>query len=325
MVMRFSIPSVVLLAFFASLLFLGTFVFVHAQSLPTNASLQLTPQFPEPQKEVRVSLNAYSVDTTGATISWYVDGVEMKGLRNEREISITTGGLGSSQSVRALVTRGGTTILSLSKEVRPVVLDLVIESNSYVPYFYKGRALPTPSSRIRVVAIPQTGKAGSPSNFTYTWKQNGNVVFGGPILGKQVAEFDLTLFAGNTIEVSVADGTRTVIGKRIITIPRVEPEVHFYTDNPLRGLSGRAVGDDFVMLGDEETIHAEPFFLDYRGSLQSSSFSWQINGAEANPNTDHHTMTLRKVGGEGTARLEVLIQTITKIPQYVRGGFTLFF
>ncbi len=82
-----------MVALFAALVFafftLGNSA--HAQLIPTpesQSNLILDPTYPGPGTEVLVRLDAYSVNTTGAEIRWFIDDVESVGDRNERSITV---------------------------------------------------------------------------------------------------------------------------------------------------------------------------------------------------------------------------------------------
>lgn len=65
--------------------------------------LESKPQYPEPQSTATVSLNDYSVNTFGATINWFVNGVEQVGAKNNRSITVPTREIGSQEVVKAVL------------------------------------------------------------------------------------------------------------------------------------------------------------------------------------------------------------------------------
>ena len=60
--------------------------------------------------------------------------------------------------------------------IKPSVIVVLWQANnSYVPPFYKGKAMPSPDSEIKVVALPQIKNSSGfvdPKNMTYTWKKD---------------------------------------------------------------------------------------------------------------------------------------------------------
>jgi hypothetical protein len=299
---------------------------VHAQVGEEIPPLRVEPSFPQPGSTVTVSLDAYTMDTTGATVSWSVNGLEKTGDKNNRSIEITVGDVGEIVEVTARVIFTNGFSYSPTVTVVPTQTDLIIESSTYVPPFYKGRALPSGNTHIRAVAIPHLKNPVPLQDLTYEWKQGDTVLFGGPIKGKYAADIVVSRYEGDTLSVTVTDGTKKSVGKKTIFLTPSEPELHFYEENPLRGLSHKAIRSSLTLIGDETTVHAEPFFMATDLTKESSEFNWAINGesVETNP-PKSHTITLRRTGGEGSATIETQVMTLTTIPQYVKGGFTIMF
>src|SRR3989338_3253604 len=59
---------------------------------------------------------------------------------------------------------------------KPVEVNLLLESGSYVPSWYRGASLPTLESKTKGSAfIFLNGKKLLPANFTYKWRIDGNL------------------------------------------------------------------------------------------------------------------------------------------------------
>lgn len=131
-------------------------------------------------------------------------------------------------------------------------VDIIVEAETYVPSFYKGRAEPTSGNLIKAIAIP-TGT--DTSNMTYRWSVNGQPI--------QSQEQSVTFSApiGNNFILRVTvikDGMFWSDKNETISLSR--PEVILYEENALRGLGTIAIGKDFSLIGEEATIRAVPFF-----------------------------------------------------------------
>ncbi len=291
-----------------------------------SASLVVEPTFPEPESEVTVSLDAYSMDTVGATISWYIDSKQVVSSKNERSIVVRTGALGKKTSVSAQVIMQNGPTFTTRRDIIPAVVDLIIEADTYVPAFYRGRALPSGESRIRAIAIPHTGGALSPSSLTYKWEYGGGVLQGGPVRGKQSIELTMSRFSDNVLTVTVIDNSGQSIAQKSLSLNPSNTELHFYEDNPLRGLHERAINDTFTLIGDETTITGEPYYMQTDLSPRTATFTWSINGETSTyQNPDPNTITLRRSGGGGSAAIELKALTTAKIPQYIRKTFNIQF
>ncbi len=302
----------------------------NAQSLSdyqSKISLSTVPSFPQPNSTVTVTLDAYSMNTVGSSIFWYVDGKEMIEGRNERSISFTTGKIGTEHTVRVRMTSNGVP-LQTELSIQVGAVDLIIEAETSVPDFYEGRALPAENAPIRAIAIVHGKTNTAPERYTYEWSLDGSVLFGGPVQGKYAVTFDMPPYADHRLMVTVYDTNRSTLGRNIILLNGVEPELYFYETNPLRGLSRKALTPTFTMTGEETTILAEPYFMDTRNVGGEGDAEWTMNGSSVNPgNSEQNAITLRHTGGEGSANLgfRYVLKHVGEIPTYVAGAFDVFF
>ncbi len=301
---------------------------LHAQTLSgqSGATLIASPQFPTPNQEVTVSLDAYSMNTIGATITWYVDKIELVDRKNERSIKFISGPIGSTHTVRSVIRFPSGLPLEATVVIPITQVDIIVEADSHIPAFYRGRALPSENSLIRAIAVLHGKTAETPAEYTYEWKLDGNPLFGGPIRGKRVIETRMPLYQDHTLTVVVYNAHGVPLGRRTIALNPVVPEVYFYEENPLRGLSRKAITDDFVLIGEETTVYAEPYFMNIEPKTFSGELSWKLNGEHVDPTgVVPNAITLRHVGGEGSANIAFRYVTQTLPPQFVEKAFSIFF
>lgn len=300
-----------------------------AQFLNGNeaARIVLTPAFPGPHTEVTAALDAYTVNTSGATITWSIDGTILPQFQNERSITFTTGDYGTTTKVAVVVKRDGRTLLNLLRTIEPIAIDLIVEADTFVPSFYKGRALPSAGAPVRIIALPFTSTEGKPENFTYQWELGTTVLFGGPIRGKMVADILVPDYGDDYVTVTVTDERGYTIGTRSIRIALTEPELHFYEENPLRGLYPLAIKDTLSLIGAETTVYGMPYFMaEAKNATKKTAYTWTIDNSDTvSGNTDPKSITLRREQGSGTARVELSVLTGSTIPQYFSSAFTVHF
>ncbi len=301
---------------------------VHAQfsGMDQEASLVTSPQYPRPDSEVMVELSAYSMNTAGADIKWFEDGKELTSVRNERSITLSAGSVGATKTIKATITLPGTAPFSLTKTITPGDVDIIIESDTYVPPFYKGRALPSAESRGRAIAIVHLGGNTNPAALSYEWKLGETVLHGGPVRGKQSTEIEFPLFDDIPLSVTIYDTKGNPIVKRSIALKNTQPEIAFYEESPLRGQSEKALGREFTLVGEETTLRAEPYYLDRESAQSMGSPKWQLGGNTVDTgNIDPYTITLRKTGGAGSTPIDFIITNTQKLFQNARGSFTIYF
>ena len=299
-----------------------------AQSLgtETNISIIANPRFPEPAELVTLSLNAYTIDTNGGSIRWFIDGTELVSATNNRSVELLAPGAGETSKVTAqIITRTGQTI-PVSYTLRPLRVDLIVEAKTLTPSFYQGRALPSTDSIVRVVALPQIANT-KPQDYSYVWRLNNKVLFGGSVRGKHIADFSMPMGRDVVVGVDVIGPTGEVIASDSSVIPAVQPELYFYPDNPLRGISRTALPKIYNLIGAEVDVRAEPYYMDEAIFSSNPLLEWSINGvAVDNPNDDQQTLTLQNGGGgAGSFTISFHIRNLNQLLQGIEDDFTLRF
>ncbi|NCN52718.1 hypothetical protein GW943_02835 [Candidatus Parcubacteria bacterium] len=322
-----SITSTLIAVFFVCVcsFFLVFAGYVHAQSFADEASLEVSPRTPAPFSTVTVSLNAYTLDTVGASIRWYIDGTESTNVRNERAITLIAKDLGEATVVRATLTLASGVPLTVSTTIVPTSIDLIIEADTLVPSFYKGRALPVSGAPLTLIAIPHDGSNKGPGSYSYSWKLGEDILFGGSVMGKYRITTTMPQYS-RPLVVTVYDSTGKTVGSAAVNLEPVSPELYFYETNPLRGLSERAVNGSYTLIGDEVTMRAEPYFMTANIFSQSPLIAWTIDGREVATNeTDSGSITLRREGGSGSANIGFRLSNQAQFLQHVTGSFNLSF
>jgi len=319
---------IVLLSFLiGGFLFSVTPITAIAQSLAGETSISIisNPRLPEPDQTVELSLNTYTIDTNGGTIRWFADGVEILDAVNTRSIKITAPAAGLETIISAEITTRSGQKIQVRYNLQPKRLDLIIEAKTLTPSFYNGRALPSTDSTVRAVALPQIANT-KPKDYSYIWRLNNKVLFGGSIKGKHVAEFQMPMGRDAIVGVDVIDQLGQVIAADSSVVPSVTPELYFYPDNPLRGISRIALPNIYTLVGPEVDVRAEPYFMDEEIFAASPLLEWSINGSVvSNPNDDAQTITLQNGGGAGNFTIDFHIRNLRQLLQGVEDGFTLRF
>lgn len=291
-----------------------------------GSSLVLSPRFPEPGEEVRLTLNDYSINTNGATIQWFLDGAEVQNAANERSLTVRAKNIGEKTEVVALTTLPNSAQLQTKAVINPIRVDMLIEADTIAPSFYKGRTIPTVGSTVQVTALPFTDTPKPPTAYAYTWKVKGKVVGGGSRFGKNALTFNPGFGKNIPVSVDIYDESGAHITSESIIVPLAKPELHFYEMNPLRGMSERVMDDSFIFVGDEIRVRAEPYFLDRSLLTQNPHTEWKINNRSIdNPSTDPQEITLRKEGDQGSFKLEFHIRNLQQLLQGVEDSIRISF
>jgi len=156
-----------------------------------------------------------------------------------------------------------------------VELDLLWEALTSTPFNYKGKALTSSESLIKVSAIPNFGGI-SASRLFYEWQLNNKKMLKASGLGKDTFTFQSSkVFNIDSVKVIVSDMNKeSVISKRI-RIKINEPKLIFYEEHPLKGpLYEKALGTELNLLNNELALRAEPYFF----SKVNLLYDWKMNG-----------------------------------------------
>lgn len=299
------------------LLVVGLFVIgltAHAQG-PDPVQFIVAPELPGPSETVLIEAQGVGTFLGDAELVWQKDGKTEKSGRGERTYSFVTGALGSVTRINIVITSATAGTITRDFIFRPSVVNLVWEADTYTPPFYRGKALYTAGSPLKVIAFPTVvvnGSAVAASSLSFQWRQNGEPVPSASGLGRYLFSFDGDqLRQSETIGVEVFWGT-TKVARGEITIPATQPLVLLYSRDPLRGvLYDTALPQAIALLGKEITLQAEPYFFSSTSkNNRSLSYVWTLNGSETTgPDTSRGILTLRQTGGgSGSAALSVSVK-----------------
>lgn len=284
------------------------------------------PEFPGANSVVEVSLDDYSLNTSGATILWYSNGIELTKFRNARSAILQTGDIGKKLTVQVALTRDNGLPLTAKLDIIPTKVDIVLEANTYIPSFYKGRALPSSKSTVRAIAVVHDGTQTSDTEYTYTWSLDEQVLLGGPIKGKNILTFTMPHYEDKRLIVEVFNTDGVIVGRQSLVLNASTPELHFYEQSPLRGLFHKEITTPFTLIGDETTIYGEPYFMNTEINNSATQFSWEINGESvASDAISPNAVTLSHVGGGGNGQISLKVVNRERIPQFIEKTFQILF
>ncbi len=300
-------------------------LFVNAQfsgfGVESELSIQSEPQYPSPGTQATLSLDDYSGGAFGAEIAWYLNDTFIPGSQNARSVVVQVGAAGKTDVVKAVLTTNGISRV-LTKNITPYYLDIIIEPQTHVPGFYKGRALPSIDSTVYATGFLSDGSTFKPRDLLYLWKINQTVIEGGPLRNRNTISFTMPRDSYSTLSLQVSTPTGEILAKRTIGIPTVSPQVHFYEVNALYGVESRSLKEDFNMIGESATIIAEPYYLDSNIFNYPSLLEWKINDELVSGGNNPYTITLQKTGYPGAATLNFHVRSTTRLLQGGRQQLT---
>ncbi|MCA9357728.1 hypothetical protein KC902_00515 [Candidatus Kaiserbacteria bacterium] len=282
--------------------------------------IEIQPKYPAPGEEVTLSINDYRGSSYGANITWVLDGRVIPEAENKREAKVTTGALGTTQSVEVILTRSGGGRESLQTVIRPIYLDIIIEPQTHVPENYLGRALPSIGSTVNATALISGAGFRNP-DLIYTWRFGQQVIEGGSLRGRNQVSFTTTNNSNETLSVQVATLDGSVIASRSISIPSVAPEIHFYEVSALFGMSKKTLSEGISLIGNSLVVAAEPYYLDSRVYNNPAITEWTLGNTIAETGGGNpYEVTLERTGSGGVLNLSFHVRDTTQVLQGAIGA-----
>jgi len=322
-------------------MFLGIFLFPSASyaqvGLQTDKiqeilSTNIEPEIPRPNEKVSIKVESFTFDLDKALISWSLNGKKQREGKGLKSFDFTVGGLGTVSIVDVYIIPGeGNPAFNTVYRFSPTDVSLIAEAKTFTPLLYRGRAIFTGESEIRVGALPsfveKNGNTIPKENLIYTWTRDNRVVPEVSGYGKNSFSFTGS-FLGNTehIEVAISSEDGLLQGEGSLTIKPEKPVLLFYENNPLFGiLYNKAITSDFTMKDTETSFTAVPYGITRTGS-DVVSFHWTINGEPTQINQNGDTITVRNDSGAGgTSLIGLSIDNPKKIFQMVQEKFSIVF
>jgi hypothetical protein len=305
--------------FILSIFFFTLFVPTTAFAALDLVNIKTNPKTPGENQEVTISLESYAVDLNSAKIVWYVDKDPQKEGIAEKTFTVHTGELGQKMTVDIVIFTAAGAKIDQQIVIAPAEIAILWEAQTFTPPFYKGKALPTFKSLVRITAIPRWNTLQSdPTQFSYKWTYNRTQGVGGG-LGKNSVVIPVEWSNSQipiTLETSLAEAK--LIGYENKNIQTSDTKLLFYEQAPLLGIQyDHALLGSINALGNEFAIHAVPYFFSTDNYLNNELvYTWKINGNNIAAGMDAMKMMLPKQGkGAESYSVGLRIQSPKRILQ----------
>ncbi|MDE2399490.1 MAG: hypothetical protein KGL67_00535 [Patescibacteria group bacterium] len=284
---------------------------------PSAISVDIMPLNPAAGESTTIALGSFATNLDSVSISWYVNGKKVSAGIGMKTFSVNAPATGSSTTVRAVVSLVDGDI-EKKVVISPNVMVLLYQAtDSYVPPFYRGKALPTVGSDIKVVAMPEA-KNISPQNMLYAWKRNYTNDATGSGYGKNSLTYTNDYLSNSdnvSVTVSSIDGKYS--SEASLDIGPTQPKISFYKNDTLLGtLWEQALTDGHMVKGDEVMV-AEPYFISPKELWNPSLvWNWYINDSLTDNTSSIHKnwLPIKIEGGStGTSALRLDISSNDQI------------
>lgn len=297
----------------------------------SDFSVEATPESPKSFENTTLKLKSFTIDLNRAGISWTVNGKTALSGIGKTSFNFQTGKAGTSYTIDISVKDSVLGILTKRLSFQVGEVDILWEAtDSYVPPFYKGKALPASQGTVRLVAAPNVfsgGKKLSPDELVYRWKRNGKYrdLNNQSGYGKKSVTISGDLIKnGETIEVEASSLNNNSTGGGQISFSYENPFIVFYEDRPAEGiLFNSSIGGEFNLPNKESTLVAVPYFFSAKArDSKAISYSWRV-GSESVKSDDNNRsrLTLREEGGTaGSENISLAITHVSRVLQEAVSG-----
>ncbi|MDP3762957.1 MAG: hypothetical protein Q8Q97_02700 [bacterium] len=297
----------------------------------TSVSLAVTPEFPEPNSEVRARIVTYSFDLDRALTEWTLNGRRIAAGVGLKEVSFTAGPAGSASVLKVRVSpQGGPGVVEKTLEIRPAAADLLVEPDNFVPYWYRGGKVVSPGSRVKVVAIPHfifESARLDPKSLVYEWRMDSERQGEKSGRGRQSFSFKMPRAAGEPVEISVkiSSPQGTLNAEAQTAIEARNPQILFYEKRPLAGIiTSEAITAKVIPSGSSLEVEAVPFFMN-ASSFENLNFRWNFDGLEipADPAQPNVFLVKSNSGSSGSALLGLIVNNLKSVLEEARASLNI--
>ncbi len=304
---------------FLCVLVFVTFFFaltVHAQYDPPGIEgsvlIDMTPLHPHSGEKVHLTAQSNINDLSTALLTWTVNGKKFSSGIGLTQIDVTAGNLGESTQV-TLDANIDPYKATAHIAITPTDVDILYESDSFIPPGYRGRALPSAGTNVRVQAVTRfvrpNGSLVPPESILYVWKRNDAVLADISGFGKSSALISAPqLFSTDVISLEARTSDNSFSGVASVSYPSIEPQLLLYEDHPLFGLMmHRALSTQTFIPESEMTFDVMPYFAQAAGVADPSlHYVWRVNGKDVAPDPVRpNALTVDAGKSAGTALVDL--------------------
>ena len=287
----------------------------------TDLRLEMSPLHPRPGELVRINAHSTLIDLSLTALEWTENGKKIGGGISIADIEIKAGILGTETTVTVIVLEKGIERARESMRINPTELDLLWESDSYVPPFFRGRAIPSAGTNLYLQAIPRFKRTNGSfipvSDIAFTWRRNGYILQ--KVSGRGAAKAALgspSFLGADTISVEARSSDNLFEAVESVRIPSVEPRLVLYENHPLFGVMYHDAFLPQNYRGEVEmSLLAVPYFAE--AEMDSDNrliYEWKVNGnAIANNPERPNSITINASGSSGLALVELALSHATNL------------
>lgn len=309
-----------------------------AQIPISTGGLELTASTnnPVPNQKVTITARSYSIDINSAKISWTVNGKLTKSAVGATVLELTAPALGKKLVIEVVATTPEGRSVGSSLTLGSGSVDLILETDGYVPPFFKGKVKPVYQNTVKIIAVPHLANSAGveydPKTLIYEWKRNSRAVEAQSGYGKQSITF-IGDIVPRPYDISVTVSPRDNSGsaQAYAEISFSNPSISFYVNDPLYGILFNKALQGSVRIGKQKEVTVLAIPYGFNGASTESdkaelSWDWAINGLRRAELSANRSVILRAPEeSSGSSNVQLNIKNTDKILQGITSGFSAIF
>lgn len=249
---------------------------------PEGILINAVPENPAPNENVSVTLNSYANDLDSVLITWFANGKNTLSGIGKKSFLVNAPNAGSEITVIAKISLPDG-VIEKKIIIRSAVMVLLWQADdSYVPPFYKGKALPSLDSEIKVIALPEIRKNGiliDPKSMIYSWKLNYNNDQENSGYGKNSFVYNSDYLEDtNNVSVTASTLDQKYSANGNMNIGATNPKILFYKNDANLGTIWELALSNGHKIQSDEIIEAAPYFVSPKDiRVPTFVWNWSIN------------------------------------------------
>lgn len=245
-----------------------------------NLSLAISPQSPKTEEEVKMQAVLIGADPELSSFEWFKNGKENKTASGKgKNVFIFQAGNETRTVVDVVVTTPDGNRLSATRAITREQPMIIWWTDTSAPYWYKGKALPSPGSIVTIMAIPGAGFGEPASSLMYSWNINVEPYPEISGIGKNSFTLKTSLVpdVSQQVVVRISNRSQTITQEATLVLPTRDPELFVYKLNP-SGLTdfSNVVSSFGGEAGEAFDFIAEPFYF-MPEQIASLKYTWRVN------------------------------------------------
>ena len=262
------------------------------QQTSNRPYIELSNQFPSPGEQVEASVRNSNAGSATGDLTWRINGSTVSEHNNQRTITFTAGDIDEPTVVSAY--RGSTQLAE--KAMLSAYVDIIVDPDTIVPQFYRGRPLPVPGSTMTLTALHEVSSLVASDRLSYRWRVNNSVVNDGPNLHEDQVTVPVPNRRNAVVSVEIIHPTYGLIAQERVTIPVSSPQLLFYKVSSLYGISANTLEQDRSITSGNITISATPYYVPNAAFDDQLTVEWRagsrtMRSDETNPFLQRITRT----------------------------------